>query len=209
VTPAATDRQPCAPARRLRKAAAARHTRPVDDDTAATTVTARQRIGAAGRALLGAVSLVGGLTWILLNLDRPEPGTDLIVGAVLAVGGLVLLMPHRVPLAGRATAAAAGGAAIVGTLGGLLVAGEQIAGSYAYVATRGWPFNWLARGAAADDPQTARQLADQASWQLDAVNLVAVAYFWALAGLLLVALTGRFRQTAAGTPAREDGRPRP
>jgi hypothetical protein len=178
----------------------------VNDDTAATTAPIPRRIGAAGRALLGALSLVGGLTWILLNLDRPEPGTDLTVGAVLAVGGLVLLMPHRVGLPGRATAATAAGAAIAGTLAGLLAASEQIAGSFAYVATRGWPFNWLARGATADDPATARQLADQGSWQVDAVNLVADAYFWAIAGLLIVALAGRLRQ---GAPPRGAGMPRP
>jgi hypothetical protein len=177
---------------------AARHTRAVD----ATTVTVRRRVGAVGRGLLGAVSLVGGLTWMLLNLDRLGPATDLIVGAVLATGGLVLLMPHRVRLPGRATAAATAGAALVGTVAGSLAVSAHTWGMYAYVASRGWPYDWLARGATAEDPATARQLADRAGWQVDAVNLAGDLYFWAFVGLLAVAVAGRVHRT--GSVRRDD-----
>lgn len=166
-------------------------------------MTAWRRVGAAGRGLLGAVSLVGGLTWMLLNLDRPGPATDMIVGAVLGAGGLVLLMPHRVGLPGRATAATTVGTALAGTGAGLLVASEYTAGMYVYVASRGWPYDWLARGATADDAATARQVAGASGWQVDAVNLAADLYFWALAGLLIVAITGRLRRLGA---ARREAR---
>ena len=166
-------------------------------------MTLRQRVGAVGRGLLGAISLVGGLTWILLNFDRVEPATDLTVGAVLATGGLVLLMPHRVRLPGRATAAATAGAALGGTVAGSLAVSAQTWGMYAYVASRGWPYDWLARGATADDPETARQLADGSGWQVDAVNLAADLYFWAFVGLLAVAVAGRVRRPGA---ARRDDR---
>ena len=61
------------------------------------------------------------------------------------------------------------------------------------VVARGWPYEWLARGAAADDPQTARALAEQAGWQVDAVNLAADVVFWGLLGLLLAALVNKVR----------------
>lgn len=165
-------------------------------------MTARKRVGAVGRGLLGGVSLVGGLTWILLNLDRPGPATDLIVGAVLASGGLVLLMPHRVRLPGLATAAAAAGAALGGTVAGSLAVSAQTWGRSAYVASRGWPYDWLARGATADDAATARELADRSGWQVDAVNLAADLYFWAFVGLLAVAVADRVRRT--GPVVRDD-----
>lgn len=138
------------------------------------------------RGLLGALSLVGGLTWILLNLHAPGPVTDMIVGGVLAIGGLVLLMPHRVPLPGVRTLVGVAGAALVGTAAGLLATHSYLAGMWAYIASRGWPFAWIARGGTADDPQTARALAEQSGWQIDAVNLAADLFFWAFVGLLLV-----------------------
>jgi hypothetical protein len=148
------------------------------------------------RGLLGALTLVGGLTWILLNLHAPGPVTDMIVGAVLTAGGLVLLMPHRVPLPGLRTLIGAGGAALLGTLAGLLAANSHLVAMYAFIASRGWPFAWIARGAAADDPQTARALAEQSSWQIDAVNLAADLFFWAFVGLLMVAAANAIRRPA-------------
>jgi hypothetical protein len=162
----------------------------------ATRRTPRGQAGAVVRGLLGAVSLVGGLTWILLNLDAPRPVTDMIVGVVLAGGGLVLLMPHRVALPGRATATATVGAAVAGTLAGSLAESSSMGGMAVYVAFRGWPAAWLSRGGLADDPATARQVAEQSGWQLDAVNLVADLCFWALAGLLLVAAFALVRRPA-------------
>ena len=161
----------------------------------------RGQAGAAVRGVLGAVSLVGGLTWILLNLGAPRPVTDMIVGLVLAVGGLVLLMPHRVPLPGRATAAATIAAAVGGTLAGSISESTQLGGMWAYLASRGWPSAWVSRGGTGGDPATARQVAEQAGWQVDAVNLAADLYFWALVGLLLVAAAGLARRPARAAGA--------
>src|SRR3954468_4949671 len=92
--------------------------------------------------LLGALTLVGGLTWLLLNLHGPHQWLDGTVGAVLAAGGLVLLMPHRLRLPGLLTAAAATLAALVGAAAGLLAATASTCCTYAYVVQRGWPFGW-------------------------------------------------------------------
>jgi len=105
------------------------------------------------RGLLGVVSLVGGLTWILLNLGAPRPVTDMIVGVVLAGGGLVLLMPHRIPLPARATATATVGAAVAGTLAGTITESTQLGGMYAYQASRGWPSAWISGAAPAATPR--------------------------------------------------------
>jgi hypothetical protein len=148
------------------------------------------------RGVLGALSLVGGLTWILLTVGAPKPVTDLIVGIVLVLGGLVLLMPHRVPLPGRVTAAVTAAAAVTGTLAGSIAESTGTGGMYGYFMARGWPSTWLSRGGLADDPATARRVAEQAGWQLDAVSLATDLYFWAFAGLLGVTalvLARRFR----------------
>jgi len=157
----------------------------------------RGRAGAAVRGVLGAVSLVGGLTWGLLNLGAPRPVTDMIVGGVLAAGGLVLLMPHRVRLPGRATAAATIAAALGGTLAGVISESTQLAGMWAYLASRGWPFAWVSRAGLGGDAATARQVAEQSSWQVDAVNLAADLYFWSFVGLLLVVAARLVRRPAA------------
>jgi hypothetical protein len=157
----------------------------------------RGQAGAAIRGVLGAVSLVGGLTWILLNMGAPRPVTDMIVGAVLAAGGLVLLMPHRVRLPARATAAATVAAALGGTLAGVISESTQLGGMWAYLASRGWPFAWVSRAGLGGDAATARQVAEQSSWQVDAVNLAADLYFWAFAGLLLVVAARLARRPAA------------
>ena len=162
----------------------------------ATTETKPGSFGTVLRGLLGALSLVGGLTWILLNLSAPRPGTDVLVGGVLAAGGLVLLMPHRVRLPGRLTAAASAVAAVAGTLAGTLSESTGISGMIGYFAVRGWPSAWLSRGALADDLATARERAEQSGWQLDAVNLAANLYFWAFVGLLVVAAAGLLRRRA-------------
>jgi hypothetical protein len=172
----------------------------------ATGLTTRRRAGAAVRGLIGALSLVGGLTWILLNLSAPRPVTDLIVGGVPAVGGLVLLMPHRVPLPARATAVATVGVAVGGTLAGVLIESTRLGGMWAYLATRGWPSAWLARGGVGGDPAAARQVAEQSGWQIDAVNLAVDLYFWAFVGLLLGAAVRGGRRAAPTTPATAPNR---
>ncbi|GGQ41047.1 hypothetical protein GCM10010166_05450 [Couchioplanes caeruleus subsp. azureus] len=160
----------------------------------------RSRLGALTRGFAGAVLLVGGLTWILLNLQAPGRRADLMVGAVLAAGGLVLLMPHRVPLPALPTASAFAAAAVGGALAGLLTETTRSGGMWAFVARRGWPYEWLNRGAVADDPRTARALAEQASWQVDAVNLAATAVFWGFLGLLVAAAVTRARSGRVSAP---------
>jgi hypothetical protein len=136
--------------------------------------------------LLGAVTLVGGLTWMLLNLHGPHRVLDVAAGTVLAAGGLVLLMPHRLRLPGALTAGAAALAALVGTAGGLAAGSAQVCCAFAYVVQHGWPFRWLDRGAVAGDAATARRLAHSAAWHVDAVPLVADLAVWAYAGMLIV-----------------------
>ena len=149
------------------------------------------------RWLLGAFSLVGGLTWILLNLHGARPALDFGVGAVLAAAGLVLLMPHRIRLPRRLTAVVMTATAVAGTAGGLLALRGQACCNFAYVENRGFPFEWLSRGGVADDPDTAYRLARSAGWSYDLISLTADLLLWSYAGLLLVVvavLVGRARR---------------
>ena len=139
-------------------------------------------------AALGAVSLVGGLTWTLLYLHSPQPVVDVAVGVVLTLGGLVLLMPHRLPLPPLTTAAVAAGTALAGTAAGLAAGAGRVCCMYAYVSERGFPLRWLARGGVADDPDTARRLAGTAGWHVDVAALAANLFVWSYVGLLAVAL---------------------
>jgi hypothetical protein len=146
---------------------------------------ARQRLRAVARGLLGALSLVGGLTWLLLNMQGTHPALDTAVSLVLAAGGLVLLMPHRITLPRRVTGLATAGAALAGTFAGLAATASQ-GSTIAYVVARGWPFHWLRRGGVADDPETARRIALATDWQVDGVALAADLLVWAYAGMLIV-----------------------
>jgi hypothetical protein len=152
--------------------------------------------------LIGAVTLVGGLTWVLLNLHGPHPVLDVSVGAVLAAGGLVLLMPHRVRLPGAVTAGAAALAALAGGAAGIAAGSVQICCAYAYVVQRGWPFRWLSRGGVAGDPETARRLAQSARWHVDAVSLGADLLVWAYAGMVIVAVAIVCRRAVAARDGR-------
>ena len=81
-------------------------------------------------------------------------------GCVLSLGGLVLLMPHRIglPRAGhRASPRLVAG--VGGTAAGIAVETATACCTYAYVVDRGFPFIWLQRGGVADDPDVARRLA--------------------------------------------------
>jgi hypothetical protein len=140
------------------------------------------------RFLLGAVTLVGGLTWILVNLTGPSPILDLLVGAVLSAGALVLLMPHRIRLPRMLTTLAVAGTALAGTVAGLFAGAAQTCCAYAYVIDRGWPFSWAGRGAVAEDPDTAYRLAQDANWQIDPISLTGDLLLWAYVGLLLVVI---------------------
>jgi hypothetical protein len=140
------------------------------------------------RWLLGALSLVGGLTWILFTAHGPTAGVDLAVGLVLAGAGLVLLMPHRIRLPRRVTALVMTVSALAGTVGGLAAVRSQECCSFAFVVDRGWPFAWARRGAVADDPETAFRLAQSARWSADLVSVAADLLLWAYAGMLLVVI---------------------
>lgn len=152
--------------------------------------------GRLARWLLGALSLVGGLTWILAATHTP---TDLAVGVVLAAAGLVLLMPHRIRLPRRLTALVMAGFAVVGTIAGLVVLTERV-GSFAYVADRGWPFMWVQRYAVADSAATARRLADSANWTVDLISLSVNLLVWAYAGMLLVVIGVLVRRARGDRP---------
>ena len=140
------------------------------------------------RWLLGAASLVAGLTWILINTSGPSALLDALVGCVLAAGGLVLLMPHRIRLPRIATAAAMTVTAVGGAALGLLAGRAQTCCMYAYIADRGWPFHWVQRGAVADDPDTAQRLTQGANWHVDLVSLAGNLLVFAYAGLVLVVI---------------------
>jgi hypothetical protein len=137
------------------------------------------------RWLLGALTLVGGLTWILLNLNAPSALSDIVAGCVLAAGGLVLLMPHRISLPGTATAVTMPITALVGTATGLLTTTER-RGDVAYIVEHGWPFHWVQRGVVADDPDTAYRLAQSADWHVDLIALAGDLLVFAYAGMLVV-----------------------
>lgn len=148
--------------------------------------------GGLARWLLGAFSLVGGLTWALFTVHGPTAAVDLTVGVVLAAAGLVLLMPHRIRLPRRLTALAMSGFAVAGTAAGLValtVRTVRTGSAYVYVEDRGWPFAWAQRGGIADDPATGQRLARAASWAVDAVSLATDALLWAYAGMLVVVIT--------------------
>ena len=150
------------------------------------------------RWLLGGFSLVGGLTWILLTMHGASPALDAAVGTVLALGGLVLLMPHRIRLPRRVTSIVVTGAALAGTGAGLAAGRAQECCDFAYAEFRGWPFAWVSRGGVADDPGTAYRLARSAGWSVDLVPLVADVLLWSYVGLLLVVvavLVRRARRT--------------
>jgi hypothetical protein len=144
--------------------------------------------GRALRFVLGALSLVGGLTWILLNLHVSTAALDAGVGAVLAAGGLVLLMPHRIRLPRLVTALVMSGFALAGTAAGLLVESSRECCMFAYVSERGWPFHWVSRGGVADDPETAFRLAQSSGWSADVVSLAANLLVWSYVGLVLVVI---------------------
>jgi hypothetical protein len=166
------------------------------------TTTGKRARGALG-TLFGALTLVGGLTWLLLNWAGLHAAVDSTAGVIFAAGGLVLLMPHRVRLPGRLTTAAAAGAALAGTLTGLAVGATQACCTFVYATARGYPFHWLQRGAIADDPDTARRLALGADWHADWVALAGDVLFWAYVGLLLVAVAQIVRGSArTRDPAR-------
>lgn len=140
------------------------------------------------RWLLGAVSLVAGLTWLLINLSGPSAVLDSSVGCVLAAGGLVLLMPHRIRLPRLVTASAMTATAVGGAALGLFAGRVQTCCAYAYVVDRGWPFHWVQRDGIAADAATAQRLAEGSDWNVDLVSLAGNLLVFAYLGLILVVI---------------------
>jgi hypothetical protein len=159
-----------------------------NDVTHDEKITPWAGVVAAARWLLGAFSLVGGLTWGLFTYHGPTAALDLGVAVVLAAAGLVLLMPHRIRLPRLITAAVMAGFAVAGAAAGLLASKGRDCCMFAHIEDRGWPFTWAQRGAVADDPATAERLARGAHWTVDAVSLAADLLLWAYAGMLLVVI---------------------
>ena len=160
----------------------------------------RGRLGRGLVAAFGAVSLVGGLTWMLLNVHGPQPVVDLAVGAVLALGGLVLLMPHRTRLPGCRTTLVAATAGMAGAGAGLAGKAEHLCCMYAFIVERGLPYRWLTRGGIAADPETARALAARDGWHVDVTTLAVNVVVWAYAGILIFAV---LRAVRVGGRVRE------
>jgi hypothetical protein len=146
------------------------------------------------RWLLGAVTLVAGLTWILINVGGSHMALDAMVGGVLTAGALVLLMPHRIQLPRLATLVAVIGIGVAGTAAGLAAKSAQ-AGDFVYVIGRGWPFHWATRGAIAGDATTAYRAAQTANWEVDFVSLAANLLLWAYVGMLLVVIVVLLRRS--------------
>jgi hypothetical protein len=169
------------------------------DDAVVRDDTRGRRAGRVLRWLLGAFSLVGGLTWILLTPGRVN---DLLVGGVFAAAGLVLLMPHRITLPRRATAVAMVVAALAGTGAGSFVAERQVCCMYAYVENRGWPIDWAQRGAVADDPATAERAAGSMNWSIDLPSLTGSLLMWAYVGMLVVVIAVLVRRRRRDQPIR-------
>lgn len=162
---------------------------PVEDDDEPGSRVARFLVG-----MLGALTLVGGLTWILINLQAPEPVVDVVVGLVLAAGGLILLMPHRVRLPRRAAWITAAVTGLAGSAAGVLYHSAYLCCSFAYVEQRGFPFRWLSHGATAEDPGSARRLAAGADWHADVPTLAVDVVVWAYAGLVVLAVVSALRR---------------
>jgi hypothetical protein len=149
------------------------------------------------RWLFGAITLVAGLSWILINVGGSHLVLDATVGTVLTLGALVLLMPHRIQLPKPATIAAVIGIGLAGTAAGLAAQSAQ-AGEFVYIIGRGFPFHWATRGAIAADTETAHRLAQGANWEVDLVSLAANLLLWAYVGMLLVAITVLVQRTRGG-----------
>jgi hypothetical protein len=184
----------------------------VPDDRGGEAVTAPvppagygEAAGSFGRSLLrglgwlaGGLTLVAGLTWLLIV---ELSARDVAIGAVLVAGSLVVLMPHRFRLPRRAAAVAVAAAALLGTFGGLAVKSAQEACMYCYVVYRGWPFTWATRGGAADDPATAKRLAEAANWDVNLVRGAVDLVLWGYLGLIGMTVAVLLHRRARGPVA--------
>jgi len=78
---------------------------------------------------------------------------------------------------------------------------------FAYLSQRGWPFHWAGRGGIADDPDTARRVAEASNWTVDVVSLVADLLVWSYVGLILVVIAVVIRRTGPGSLGRKNANP--
>ncbi|MBB3097265.1 putative membrane protein YphA (DoxX/SURF4 family) [Actinoplanes campanulatus] len=153
------------------------------------TVTEKVDMVGPARAAIGLISLVLGGFWLVMS---PNGGdlTDAFMGAVVAAGGLVLLLWHRLGLSGRLVSVAAGAAGVTGTLAGLTVYASGICCMFSFGESRGWPLTWLGRGAVADTSDEAIRLARLESWGVYPTDLLIDLVVWAYAGMVLAVLIG-------------------
>lgn len=146
------------------------------------------------RLTVGQVSLTAGLFWLLMNLSGVHP-RDVFAGFALAAGGLVLLLWRRMALPGRLVFAAAGATGLGGTAAGLTVRSAELCCMFGYGEGRGWPYEWLGRGAVADTAAEAQRLAEAASWGVySPLALLVDVTVWAYTGLVLIVVIGLIRR---------------
>lgn len=154
---------------------------------------------------MGQLSLTFGMFWLVMSLtvavDR-----HVFAGAAIAGGGLVLLLWRRIRLPVRLVAAGAVAAGLAGTAVGLAVRSVSTGGMFGWFEGRGWPFEWLGRGALADSPDEARRRAVEEGWGVDVFRLLADVTVWAYTGLVLICLIGLAAraQKRRGTPERAE-----
>ena len=120
-----------------------------------------------------------------MALTVPSP-RDAFAGGAVAAGGAVLLAWRwlRPPARLVAAVAAVGGPA--GSLGGLAVQRITMGGMSGWFEDRGWPFEWLGRGAVADSPDEARRQAVADGWEADPLPLLADVVVWSYTALVLI-----------------------
>ncbi len=143
------------------------------------------------RLLLGGAYLALGVAWGLGDAPRV---TGIVMGVVMAAGGLVLLLTRRFRLPARSLWAVVAGTVLLGALAGLTVRSTAMGGMYGYTERRGFPFAWLTRGAVADDADAARQAAEAAAWQVGVAPLLGTVVVYAAAGILVLVLALALRR---------------
>jgi hypothetical protein len=154
------------------------------------------------RLAVGGLSLIGGAFWLVINLVYPNP-RDALVGVVAAGGGVVVLAWHRLRLPARIVVPAVIAGGLAGAAAGLAVHRVSTGGMFGWIEYRGWPFEWLSRGAVADDPAEAQRLGQAAGWSAEPLRLAVDAVLHTYGSLILiVGLTLLVRYFAGNVPDR-------
>jgi hypothetical protein len=152
------------------------------------------------RLTVGQISLTVGLLWLFLSFGSAT-ARDVFVGVVIAGGGLVMLLWRRILLPVRLVVAGSVAAGVAGTAAGLAARSVSTGGMFVWSEGRGWPFEWLGRGALADDFDAARRQAIADGWGYDLFRLVVDVSLWAYAGLMLMVLIGLVTRRIRVRPA--------